>query len=55
MPKELVLQESKASAAAGLISKCVPRAAITPGRQFKVYLFDPATRNKELAESDCLP
>lgn len=55
MPKALVIQESKASVAAGLISKCVPRASLTPGRQFRVYLFDPATRNKELAESDCLP
>lgn len=55
MPKALVLQESKASVAAGLISKCVPRASLTPGRQFRVYLFDPANRNKELAESDCLP
>lgn len=55
MPKEIVLKESKASAAAGLISRCVPRATITPGRQFRVYLFDPESRNKELAELDCLP
>jgi hypothetical protein len=55
MPKEIVLKESKASAAAGLISRCVPRATLTPGRQFRVYLFDPESRNKELAELDCLP
>lgn len=55
MAKELVLNESKASVAAGLISKCVPRAKVTPGHQFRVYLFDAASRNKELAESDCLP
>lgn len=54
MPKEIVLKESKASAAAGLISRCVPRATVTPGRQFRVYLFDPESRNKELAELDCL-
>jgi hypothetical protein len=54
MPKEIVLKESKASVAAGLISRCVPRATITPGRQFRVYLFDPESRNKELAELDCL-
>ncbi|MGE5176679.1 MAG: hypothetical protein ACM3JJ_09930 [Hyphomicrobiales bacterium] len=55
MAKELVLKESKASAAAGVISKCVPRAKILPGRQFRVYLFDAANRNKELAELECLP
>src|SRR5262249_56544977 len=36
MQKELVLKESKASAANGLISRCVPRAAVLPGRQFRV-------------------
>lgn len=55
MPKELVIQESKASAASGLISKCVPRATLTPGHQFRVYLFDADTRNKELTDSGCLP
>jgi hypothetical protein len=55
MPKELVLQESRASIANGLISRCVPRATLTPGRQFRVYLFDPSSRNKELAELNCLP
>lgn len=54
MPKEIVLKESKASVAAGLISRCVPRATLTPGRQFRVYLFDPESRNKELAELNCL-
>ena len=54
MPKEIVVKESRASAAAGLISRCVPRAVITPGKQFRVYLFDPESRNKELAELDCL-
>jgi hypothetical protein len=55
MPKELVLRESTASRTNGLISPCVPRAELTPGRQFRVYLFDLQSRNKELAESDCLP
>ncbi len=55
MPKELVLKESKASLEHGLISRCVPRAALSPGHQFRVYLFDPASRNKELAELNCLP
>jgi hypothetical protein len=55
MAKELVIRESKSCLANGLISKCVPRAAFTPGRQFRVYMFDPASRNKELAEADCLP
>jgi len=55
MAKELVIRESRSSLENGLISKCVPRAAFTPGRQFRVYMFDPASRNKELAESDCLP
>jgi hypothetical protein len=55
MPKELVIQESRASLENGLISKCVPRATLSPGRQFRVYLFDSDSRNKELAESGCLP
>jgi len=55
MPKELVIQESKVSISNGLISKCVPRAELTPGHQFRIYLFDTESRNKELAESGCLP
>jgi hypothetical protein len=55
MPKELVIRESKACLANGLISKCVPRATLTPGHQFRIYLFDNESRNKELAESGCLP
>ena len=54
MPKEIVVKESRASVAAGLISRCVPRATLTPGKQFRVYLFDPESRNKELAELNCL-
>lgn len=55
MPKELVIQESKVSISNGLISKCVPRAELTPGHQFRIYLFDTESRNKELAEAGCLP
>jgi hypothetical protein len=55
LPKELVLKESRASQAAGLISKCVGRATLVPGRQFRVYLFDAASRIKDLSELDCLP
>jgi hypothetical protein len=55
MPKELVIQESRSSVANGLISKCVPRASLSPGHQFRIYLFDSDSRNKELAESGCLP
>jgi len=54
-PKELVIRESKASRENGLISPCVPRANLLPGRQFRVYLFDSQSRNKELAELNCLP
>lgn len=53
--KEIVLRESKTCLEHGLISRCVPRAALTPGHQFRVYLFDAPNRNKELAELDCLP
>jgi hypothetical protein len=53
--KEIVLQESRTSRENTLISRCVPRATLTPGRQFRVYLFDAPNRNKELAELDCLP
>jgi len=38
-----------------LISRCVPRAELIPGRQFRVYLFDSSNRNKDLAELNCLP
>lgn len=55
LPKELVIRESKASQANGLISRCVPRAELVPGRQFRVYLFDSSNRNKDLAELNCLP
>ena len=55
LPKELVIRESKACLANGLISRCVPRAEFLPGRQFRVYLFDPGSRNKDLAELNCLP
>ncbi len=55
LPKELVIRESRVSQANGLISRCVPRAALLPGRQFRVYLFDSTNRNKDLAELNCLP
>ena len=55
LPKELVIRESKASQMNGLISRCVPRAELLPGRQFRVYLFDSTNRNKDLAEMNCLP
>ena len=55
LPKMLVLRESRACLEQSLISSCVPRATVTPGRQFRVYLFDTQSRNKELAELNCLP
>ena len=55
LTKALVLSESRASQENKLISPCVPRANITPGHQFRVYLFDSANRNKELEETGCLP
>ncbi len=55
LPKELVIRESKVSQANGLISRCVPRAELVAGRQFRVYLFDFSSRNKDLAELNCLP
>jgi hypothetical protein len=55
LPKELVIRESKASQANGLISRCVPRATLMLGHQFRVYLFDSSNRNKDLAELNCLP
>ncbi len=39
----------------GLISRCVPRAELLPGHQFRVYVFDSSNRNKDLAELNCLP
>jgi hypothetical protein len=55
IPKAVVLNESKVSQENQLISPCVARAKFTPGHQFRVYLFDPANRVKELDESNCLP
>ncbi|HET9941101.1 MAG TPA: carboxypeptidase-like regulatory domain-containing protein [Candidatus Eisenbacteria bacterium] len=55
MTKEIVIHESRRSVENGIISRCIPRAPLTPGRQFRVYLFDPASRTKELSELDCLP
>ena len=55
MTKAIVIHESRVSVQNGIISACVPRAPLTPGRQFRVYLFDPASRTKELSELDCLP
>ena len=55
LAKAVVLNESRASLEYRLISPCIPRAKVTPGRQFKVYLFDTANRIKELEELNCLP
>ena len=55
LPKEIVIRESKASQENSLISRCVPRATLVPGHQFRVYLFDASNRNKDLAELNCLP
>jgi hypothetical protein len=55
LPKALVLNESRASREYKVISPCIPRVKVTPGHQFKVYLFDPANRIKELEEAGCLP
>lgn len=55
LTKAVVLNESKASRENELISPCLPRATITPGHQFRVYLFDLPNRIKELSESNCLP
>lgn len=55
LAKELVIRESKVSQTNALISRCVPRAELLPGRQFRVYLFDSSSRNKDLAEMNCLP
>jgi hypothetical protein len=55
LPKVVVLNESKVSQENQLISPCVARAKFTPGHQFRVYLFDPANRIKELEEVNCLP
>jgi hypothetical protein len=55
LPKAVVLNESKVSQENQLISPCVARAQLTPGHQFRIYLFDPANRIKELDETNCLP
>jgi hypothetical protein len=55
LPKAVVINESKVSQENQLISPCVARANFTPGHQFRVYLFDPANRIKELQETSCLP
>jgi len=55
LAKAVVLGESRVSRENKLISPCVPRATVTLGHQFRVYLFDPADRSKELEEMRCLP
>lgn len=55
LPKAVVLSESTASRDNQIISPCVARAKFVPGHLFRVYLFDPVNRVKELEESNCLP
>lgn len=55
VPKAVVINESKVSRENQLISPCVARATFTPTHQFRIYLFDPANRIKELEETNCLP
>jgi hypothetical protein len=52
--KAVVLKESKAALAAGLISPCIPRVDVKPFLEFNVQMVDVATRNKQLAQSGCL-
>lgn len=54
VPKAVVLKESKAAVAAGLMSPCVKRFEVRPLLAFDVQMVDVATRNKQLAQSGCL-
>jgi len=52
--KAVILKESKAAIAAGLMSPCIPRVEVKPFLEFNVQMVDVATRNKQLAQSGCL-
>jgi|GEM_PF-2220230 len=52
--KAVVLHESKASIASGLISPCIPRVQVKPFLEFNVQMVDVATRNRQIAQSGCL-
>jgi hypothetical protein len=52
--KAVILKESKAALAAGLMSPCIPRVEVKPFLEFNVQMVDVATRNKQLAQSGCL-
>jgi len=54
VPKAVILKESKAAVAAGLMSPCIPRVEVKPFLEFNVQMVDVATRNKQLAQSGCL-
>jgi hypothetical protein len=54
VPKAVVLHESRASHAAGLISRCIPRVVVKSFLEFNVQMVDVATRNKQLAQTACL-
>ncbi|MBN1505038.1 MAG: carboxypeptidase regulatory-like domain-containing protein [Candidatus Eisenbacteria bacterium] len=54
VPKAVILRESKAAVAAGLMSPCIPRVEVKPFLEFNVQMVDVATRNKQLAQSRCL-
>ncbi|MCX5800508.1 MAG: hypothetical protein NTX17_03895 [Candidatus Eisenbacteria bacterium] len=52
--KTVVLHESKASLASHLISPCIPRVQVKPFLEFNVQMVDVATRNRQIAQSECL-
>ncbi len=54
VPKSVVLHESRAAQAVGLISRCIPRVVVKPFLEFNVQMVDVATRNRQLAQSGCL-
>ncbi|MFH0778342.1 MAG: carboxypeptidase-like regulatory domain-containing protein [Candidatus Eisenbacteria bacterium] len=55
VPKAVVLHESRAAATAGFVSPCIPRVQVKPFLEFRVQMVDIATRNRQLAQSGCLP
>jgi len=54
VPKAVVLHESKAAIASRLISACIPRVQVQPFLEFNVQMVDVATRNRQIAQSECL-
>lgn len=54
VPKSVVLHESRAAVTHHLISSCIPRVQVKAFLEFNVQMVDVPTRNRQIAQSNCL-